>query len=240
MNGNIPATMPLYIEKYNDDQREAMAVAYEDRKIRPASRVVELAKAGELTYRGEKLDPFETNEATVRDLARKLRRQRAGQVRSDLASLPPRDAIDALRIRLINAADAMLREFERSVKRAPGKADPARHRQISDAVLAASKLPGPTDPRPPSHGTRDRETGKKGTETTGGAAGSLIKAHRAGDTAPATHEARPSATQNTTTDVYGEDTATERSTAANAEQNGTQDRSPGSWVREQSETLSEG
>src|SRR5438128_11729572 len=98
----IPRYMAFPERKYTDEQREALAFAYEDRRIRPARLVVDLAARGELEHDGARLDPFETNANTVRDCARDLRNRRAGETSSQLAHLEPRDAIEALRRRLVN------------------------------------------------------------------------------------------------------------------------------------------
>jgi hypothetical protein len=42
-------------ETYTEEQRLALSEAYVDRGVRPAGRVVELAAAGELDFRGERL-----------------------------------------------------------------------------------------------------------------------------------------------------------------------------------------
>lgn len=177
--------MPAFVEKYTAEQREAMAAAYVDRKIRPARAVVQLAAEGKLTLHGEPLEPFETNENAVRDFARKLRKKRAGEVVSDLATKPPRDAIEALRRRLVNVADAMLRDVE---LQKPGEVEPERLRQIMRCVLEASKLPGPTDPRPAQGQARDAD-GKRGPQTTGGVGGALLRDHRSGQASAPVREA---------------------------------------------------
>ena len=68
-------------ERYSDEERDALASAFTDRGIRPAARVVALANAGELEHNGERLPPFETNQSTVRSLARQRTRQRMGTQR---------------------------------------------------------------------------------------------------------------------------------------------------------------
>ena len=180
----IPATVPLFVEKYSQDQRDAMAYAYEDRGIRPARRVVELAAAGELTLNGERLEPFTTNLDTVRDQARILRKRRAGELTSRLVAESPRDAVETLRRRLVSLADSEIGELE---KQKPGKRDPERMRQLARVVLEASRIPGPSDPRPANE--RDR-TGQR-VESRHGLAGALVKAHRASTAAPAGHDQDP-------------------------------------------------
>jgi hypothetical protein len=68
-------------EQYSHEQREALAVAYAERRIRPARRVVALAAAGELEHNGAPLLPFEAKESTVRTLGSALLRRRAGLAR---------------------------------------------------------------------------------------------------------------------------------------------------------------
>src|SRR5690349_8095129 len=45
----------------------------------------------------ETLPPFDVSESSVRSSAVRLRKRRAGEVRSNLADAPARDALDALR-----------------------------------------------------------------------------------------------------------------------------------------------
>jgi hypothetical protein len=98
---------------YTDEQKAAVAEAFEDRRIRPATRVADLAKAGELRYQGEMLDPFNIEAPTVRHEARMLRKRRAGQLTSKLSDVPARDAVEQLRRRMVNLADAELTVLER-------------------------------------------------------------------------------------------------------------------------------
>lgn len=167
-----------------EQQREAVLSAYFDRGTRPASRILPLAAAGELLdSRGEKVPAFTVGDSTMYGWIRKEKSRRIGRTRSPLAELPRGDAIENLRVRLVNTADAMLRAFERQIERDASKADPERHRQITRCVLEASKLPGPNDPPPPSPDA-GRKDGARGPQTTGGLAGTLLKAHRAGTLEP--------------------------------------------------------
>lgn len=172
--------MGNFDRKYTDDQRDAMAAAYEDRRIRPARLVVELAQRGALEWKGQALDPFQTNDNTVRDCAKDLRRKRQGKRTSQLASLEPRDAIETLRVRLVNAADAMLQAFEKDVRRDAGTADPERLRQIMRCVKEAQAIPGKSEARKPRPGIVDPSTGERptGERTRGGLAGQIIHAAR--------------------------------------------------------------
>src|SRR3954449_2076805 len=96
-----------FVRKWTDDQREAMVSARLDRGM-TFRRVVELANAGALTAPdGTRLEPFDPPVSTIAGLVRAAKRKRMGKDVSQLAQLEPRDAIEALRRRLINAADAM-------------------------------------------------------------------------------------------------------------------------------------
>lgn len=224
--------MPAFVEKYSQTQRDALAHAYEDKRIRPARRVVQLAGAGELSIDGETLPAFKTNEDTVRHEARRLRKRRAGEVKSDLATQPPRDAVEALRQRLVNMADAELAHLE---KQKPGKRDPEKIRQAARAVLEIARIPGPTEPRPASPATRD-ENGKRGPETKGGMAGTLIKAHRATTTGTGQRPTKP-AQDDTNTATHHRDN-THHGQHTTEQHHDTTDEQPGSWARRQAEQLS--
>lgn len=172
--------MPKFAEKWTHEQREAMGIAYVDRGMRPARLVVEAARAGDLEYNGKRLDPFDPPLATVRDNVRHLKRRRAGQVESELATRPPRDAIEALRRRLVSLADRELAAIERDKA---GTADLERLRQVIRCVKEAAALPGPKDPRPrqPGEGaSKDRE----GSPTTSGLGAQMLQAAKMNVHAP--------------------------------------------------------
>jgi hypothetical protein len=219
--------MPSFAHVYTDQQREALATTYEDRGVRPARRVAELAAAGELTLDGDKLAPFATTENTVRDCARKLRNRRAGELKSSLATLPPRDAVEVLRRRLISLADRELSVLEHSRR---GKVQIERLRQIVRVVREASALPGPDDPRPAQPGQRKPGTGEhEGGRTSGGMAAAILGA--ASQSARVeTHETRPALDPIPTTSDVGPDTHGTHAHAPSTEQQGTD--APGAWARE--------
>jgi hypothetical protein len=162
--------------RYSDDQREAMAVAYIDRGA-SAKLVVDLAARGELEVYGRRLEPFETNESTVRSVAGKVRRRRFGEVKSTLAAMPANDANETLRRRLMSAADVLLSDYERHLKRRPGETDPERLRQIVLVAREAAALPGPNDPRPPAPGVSVNGRRTEGA-TRGGLGDQILKAAR--------------------------------------------------------------
>lgn len=229
---------------YTQDQRDAMAYAYEDRRVRPARRVVELAAAGELTHNGVKLKPFKTNDDTIRHEARKLRNARGGEITSQLGQAPHRDAIEKLRVRLINAADALLIAYERGLTRDPDHAEPEKLRQIVRVVREAAALPGPTDPRPAAPGQRVNGH-KDGAETTGGPGGALMQDHRrtagAGKAEQTEPEPSPSIlpnAQRTPETPEPSTTAPARSAQGQTEQH--DDGTPGALVRELVERVTGG
>jgi hypothetical protein len=173
--------------RYTDAQRDAVAAAILDLGITPHRRVIELAAAGDLTWEGEKLAPFTMPVATASALASRMKKKRKGQHVSDLAKLTHADAVQALRRRLINGADAMLESWERTARHRPDKADPERLRQIMRCVREAASLPGPRDPTPPKPGYGGKAE-RTGGPTRGGLAAQLIADHEA------THNATPSET----------------------------------------------
>lgn len=170
--------------KFTAEQRDAAGEAYVNGQT--GREVARLAAAGELKWHGEPLPAFVITPSYVADLGGKIRRRRAGRADTKVAELAPRDAIETLRRRLLNVAHEELAHEER---KKPGNRDVERLRQIQRCVLEASKLPGPTDARPPSRDTQDAE-GRKGPRTQGGMAGALLKEHR--QTAPVQDETQHS------------------------------------------------
>src|SRR4051794_9466297 len=90
--------------KYSDEQRAAVTIAYLDRNIRPARRIVELAAEGKLADTdGAPVARFQVVEDTIRTLARDERRARVGQRRTMLQEAPAHEAVEELRRRLVSA-----------------------------------------------------------------------------------------------------------------------------------------
>lgn len=166
--------MPAFTSQYTPEQREAFISAALDRNM-PGKRVSELAAAGELTTPdGTKLDPFSVPANTVASAKRNAKKRRMGKSVSQLAQAEPRDAIEALRRRLINVADAELKHLERQKI---GSRDPERLRQIGRCVREFGAIPGPKEARKPAPGTKRNGEREQG-DTKGGLAGDLLKAHR--------------------------------------------------------------
>jgi hypothetical protein len=130
--------MPAFDEKFSDEQRDAAAHARVELGM-TYRRIVELAADGQLEHRGRKVDPFKISPEYVKDLANKLVRQRAGKAPSKLADRPHHDAVEILRRRTVACADALLEEYEKTLRKRPQEAE------------AAQDVPTPT--------THDRDMG---------------------------------------------------------------------------------
>lgn len=145
---------PMAFErKYTPREREAIELAWGDSAIRPAGRIVELARRGELRDRhGESCEPFAVPASAVRSIgARYLRRRRARA--AELAPAPA-DALEDLRRRLLVALEGELERVERSIesRRAGGRLPrvPIAEsvRAIARAARELAALPAPGEPAP--------------------------------------------------------------------------------------------
>lgn len=209
--------MPTFERIYSDLQRDAVTSAYLDRGIRPQRRIAELAKHGELVHDGQRLEPFDLNVYTLRDMLVKERKRRAGRVRGEAAKLSHEDAIDALRVRLINVADTTLAIEER---RAAAQRDPERLRQIARCVREVAALPRKGENRSIAPGqTHDREQTEGATR--GGIGGQLLAAARSQPkTAP---DVQPTETQSENAERSAAQSEDERTNAGEAETPGDQE-----------------
>jgi hypothetical protein len=167
--------MRAFRERYTKQQREAVAFAYVELGIRPAKRVADLAAAGRLTLDGLLLDAFEMPVSTIRHQVRNYRKRAAAG--GDLETLPHRDAIERLRVDLVTAASRVLADYSRQAKRDASKADPERGRQIVRMVREAAALPALNESRPSAPGSM-RGGVRNGSETRGGLAEQILRAHR--------------------------------------------------------------
>jgi hypothetical protein len=121
---------------------------------------------------GTRLPPFEAPVSSIRHYARTVAKQRrAGKASSEAAKLPPRDAVESVRQRLIRMVDLELAFEERKRN---GKRDLERIRQLGRAAREAAALPELNAPRPRAP---DAQPGGNRTPT-GGLAGAILKAHR--------------------------------------------------------------
>jgi hypothetical protein len=181
--------MSRFTPKWNDEQKDALVHAYEDRGIRPLTRVLDLARAGELQHQGEPLSPFDMPVQTARAHIKAERKRRLGKARSDVASMRHEDAIDTLRVRLLSAADKLLEKYEKQLAGGRVEPDPERLRQITRAVREAASLPAPGQPRPAKPGRG--ENGKTEGLTRGGVGAGILSEARAQTRLPSpTQEAR--------------------------------------------------
>lgn len=231
---------PIKASPFNDVQREAVAVAFLDRRIRPAQAVADLAARGELPGPdGEPLEPFEVKADNVRTWAARLRRGRAGKLKSGLTDAAPKDAIEALRQRLVSAADDALRRTERRL-RAPScnAKDIEQARQIARLIREAAAIPGPNDARPVPPGAKVPGAGGKsnGDRTQGGLAGQILSSHRGGPVYTPDDPPRQGAnteaghTENSSPSAGGNHGPSRTTTEG---QEDSTDEGPGSWAREQ-------
>ena len=168
---------------YTDEQRDALARAYEDRRIRPAHRVVSLAEEGTLE---PGLAPFKTSPNTVRHYASELRKRRAGEIASDMAKVSHRDAIDALRIQLLSATEHELRRINRSMRNPKRSEQREKHdadmlKTLVRTIREAAAIPEKTAPTPKAPGQKDDTGHVTGSAANAGKlAGPLLTAHRQG------------------------------------------------------------
>lgn len=164
--------MSRWESPHTDEQREALALAYLDHGIRPARRVVELAKVGELPAR---IAPFTPSggEQYVREQARAVRRRRAGLVATENAKKPPRDALEALRIRLVSAVEYELARVEKAQKKA-GPVDPMRLQQLAKALREVGAIPAPGDEGPKPKSQAQKVGGRTGQQDPSSLAGRIL------------------------------------------------------------------
>lgn len=177
---------------YTDEQRDAVETATLDRGLSGAE-VARRARAGDLR---PGLAPFDIPDNTVRDMKRKAKRRRGGHEKTGLTDVPHADAIDALRKRLISAADNELTWVEQLQKTArktsttgdTNEANAAagrraeRLRQVARAVREAAAIVVPNDnAKPVRTGQRDPATGKTNgspaARAEGTLAGAIVAAH---------------------------------------------------------------
>jgi hypothetical protein len=161
--------------KYTAEQEAAIAFARSERGM-TAPAIAEQARLGLLELDDQLLEPFEIPAATVSTIARRVQKRAMGEAPSDLAAVAHRTAIEILRQRMVSAADHLSRDFERTLRVSPGKADPERGRQIVRMIREAAALPAPDHPLPPRPRSTD-EGGNTEGATKGGLAAQIEAAH---------------------------------------------------------------
>jgi hypothetical protein len=159
--------------RYTQWQREAVASAYTWTSA-TAGRVAELAARGELKHpTGALLGPFNVPASTVRSLARRARlREAAALAATALVDMPPRDAVERLRVQLVTVIDAEIDRIE--AEQSEGRAISGETlRQVARAIRELASIPGPNGPRPPAPGAKVNGV-RDGSETRGGLAGKVL------------------------------------------------------------------
>jgi hypothetical protein len=181
--------VPHIQPKYSIEERDAMGLGMVDRGM-SAHEVKAAAEAGLLERDdGTRLPPFSPPVGSVRHYARMVKKRRAGKASSEAAKLPPRDAVESVRIRLIRMIDLELATEERKRN---GKRDLERIRQLGRAAREAAALPELNGPRPPSPGSKAGGS----NPTSGGLGGAILKAHGTGRVSTPAQEAyTPSSTR---------------------------------------------
>jgi hypothetical protein len=182
--------------KYSVDERDAMGIGMVDRGM-GAQEVRTAAQAGLLERSdGTRLPPFDPPVASIRHYARVVKKRRAGKARSEADKLPPRDAVESVRVRLIRMLDLELAVEERKRN---GKRDIERIRQLARAAREAAALPEINDPRPPSPASRAGGA----SPTVGGLGGAILKAHGAARVSTPAQEAQTTDTGRDTAHAQG-------------------------------------
>jgi hypothetical protein len=171
-HANIRPQWPHIAPKYTVEERDAMGIGMVDRGM-SADEVKAAAEAG--TARAPRWDtpPTLRSPRLVHPVITResVRQRRAGKASSEAAKLPPRDAVESVRQRLIRMVDLELAFEERKRN---GKRDLERIRQLGRAAREAAALPELNAPRPRAP---DAQPGGNRTPT-GGLAGAILKAHR--------------------------------------------------------------
>jgi hypothetical protein len=151
-----------FARKYNDEQRSAVEIAWGDRAIRPAARIVELARSGDLSdTHGRPVEAFELPESAVRTLgARYVRRRQQHEIELRRGTSP--DALEQLRRRMLLALELELQRLERlqtrTVGRAPRVPIAEQLRQLARAARELAAVPTLEQPAPAS-GARPHSAG---------------------------------------------------------------------------------
>jgi hypothetical protein len=225
-------------ERYTHEQREAAALAYLDHGMRPARLVRDALKAGKLTYNGEPVPAVDMPESTILTNVTRLKNRRAGQVQSELAKQPARDAAEALKRALAAMTE---QEINHERRRKIGKRDPERIRQLARAAREIAAIPDRADPNPRTPGKRDPETGalSNGGATSGGLAGAILSAHGQGPQRTRSNAGQTAAPETPSREKATTETEAHAQRASEADHDQTQDGDgvPGSWASEQASAL---
>lgn len=196
--------------KYTREQRAAIERAYLDRGPLPATDVARRARAGELTYDGEKVDAFDIPDSMVRDIGRKAERRRIGVGPSKLVVMPHMDAVEVLRKRSVSVCDLELDRLERLSQHGKKPVDLDQMRRVVRLLRELAAMPsGPKDAPKVGPGTQ----GEKSHQDMGA---DVLKAMRGSSPATDTPTLTPGSTGQATP-------ATTTSNAANGQHHGQDD-----------------
>lgn len=137
---------------YSKLQRAAVEHAYCHLRIRPATLIGRMARAGELQLDGETVPAFEIPDASVRYIGKAAERRKAGLAAPD-SGLPPRVRADNMRRRLEALIDQELTRLEVGSRRKRREdrdpLDGEHLRKIARALRELSTIPGPDELRLP-------------------------------------------------------------------------------------------
>jgi hypothetical protein len=170
--------MHAYADQYSTRQKLASLAA-----LRAGMTSVEVARRAEQGLLHDDAGPVESfrlRPSTLRDW-RSRERDVAAVPLTPTQELPPRDAVEKLRLDLIGVAEAVVSDLKRQVARGhAGKLDLERLRQAGRCVREVAALPGRDDPRPVAPGDKIPGGGgaTNGDKTRGGLAGQILAAAR--------------------------------------------------------------
>lgn len=137
---------------YSKLQRAAIEHAYCHLRIRPASLIGRMARAGELELDGERVPAFEIPDASVRYIGKAADRRKAGLAAPD-RDAPPRVRADRMRRRLEALIDQELTRLETATRRKKREdrdpLDGEHLRKIARALRELSTIPAPDELRLP-------------------------------------------------------------------------------------------
>lgn len=158
-----------FTAKYTTQQKDACVSAVLDKGVKPYTLVAKLAAEGALT--GE---PFNIDPLYIGRLARDAKRRRLGLNATKLEALPPRDAVEVLRRRMLAIAEHHIDRLERKDK--ANKLTPKETADVIRVLRELAALPGPDQARPVKPGAKiPGENRNNGGPTRGGLAGAMLR-----------------------------------------------------------------
>lgn len=167
--GNNPRTVAGWQRTYDESQRAAIEQAYLD-GMRPVTLICRLGAAGELKHEGQQVAPFEIPVTSARHIGKRAQKRREGKLATELGDLQPKDAIEALRRRLLSLVDHELSRVEKEALKASAKARTPKDIEfiikLTRATREAAALPGPDDTRLPRKPGQRLEDGSQPPEGT--------------------------------------------------------------------------